>query len=93
MDSFRAKQTSLTAELVAFVQQSWDDYVRGKVAKGLPNESLPEVGKEPESWEELAGLFQDKAWKQEGLKRDEKFEMHFTAAVGVPNPRDRRREP
>ena len=90
VDAFRARQTALTAELVEFVLQSWTDYVRTKVSKGLPNESRVEAGKEWESWEALVELFQDKAWKQEGLKRDEKFEMHFTAAVGVPRHHHRR---
>lgn len=36
-----------------------------------------------EIWPSLQKRFldQDRTWKQECLKRDEKFEMHFSAAV------------
>lgn len=57
------------------------DYVESNVGKGLADADRPSKGKERESWPELAARFQDKAWKQDGLKRDEKFEMHFSAAV------------
>lgn len=36
---------------------------------------------EREAWPALVERFQDKAWRQAGLQRDEKFEMHFNAAV------------
>jgi cysteinyl-tRNA synthetase len=37
-----------------------------------------------DGWPALQAKFgeADKVWKQECLKRDEKFEMHFSAAVG-----------
>lgn len=57
------------------------DYVLSKVRKGLADSDRPSKGKERESWPELVTRFEDKAWKQDGLKRDEKFEMHFSAAV------------
>ena len=59
---------------------AWADHVQSKVSKGLADDR-PSKGKERESWPELVTRFQDKAWRQDGLKRDEKFEMHFSAAV------------
>ena len=74
---------ALTQDLVGIVSKAWDDYVQTKVSKGLPETLRPVVGKEIESWSDLVNRFQDREWKQECLKRDEKFEMHFTAAVCI----------
>ncbi|KAI0081961.1 cysteinyl-tRNA synthetase [Panus rudis PR-1116 ss-1] len=79
-ERFRAQQTSLTPELIDMVFNAWTDYVQTKVSKGLAAGDRPEPGEERETWSRLHSLFQDKAWKQECLKRDEKFEMHFSAA-------------
>ncbi|KAJ3532214.1 hypothetical protein NM688_g7456 [Phlebia brevispora] len=80
VDKFREKQTALTPELVEIITRSWDNYVQSKVAKGLPDEVKPIKGQEAAAWPELANSFQNREWKQECLRRDEKFEMHFTAA-------------
>lgn len=39
------------------------------------------MGSEEASWTQLSVLMQDAEWKYDCLKRDEKFDMHFTAAV------------
>jgi len=80
VNKFRSESTSLTPELLNAVQSSWESYVRFKVNKGLPaDEELP-FGLERQAWSKLSIKVADKAWKDEALKRDEKFEMHFTAA-------------
>lgn len=81
MDTFRSETRELTPQVLKFVQESWWEYVLSKVGKGLPETERPGKGKEKETWPQLVARFQDKAWKQECLKRDEKFEMHFSAAV------------
>lgn len=83
IEQFKSKQTALTSELINIVCDSWIAYVRSKVAKGLPDLEKPAEGSEWEAWPQLQSRFQDqdKTWKQECLKRDEKFEMHFSAAV------------
>ena len=78
---FRSETTSLSQKLMVQVEVAWADYVQSKVSKGLADLDRPAKGKEKESWPQLVTRFQDKAWRQDGLKRDEKFEMHFTAAV------------
>ena len=51
------------------------------VNKGLVESERPSKGKEREVWPQLVERFQDKVWKSECVKRDEKFEMNFTSAV------------
>jgi cysteinyl-tRNA synthetase len=81
LNKFRSEATSLTQALLDEVRTSWDSYVRSKVSKGLPSEHVPPVGSEWQAWSELSVKVADKAWKSDALKRDEKFDMHFTAAV------------
>ncbi|EPT04661.1 hypothetical protein FOMPIDRAFT_1113207 [Fomitopsis schrenkii] len=80
VNKFRSETTLLSQALVDQVEAAWVDYVLSKVRKGLADSDRPSKGKERESWPELVTRFEDKAWKQDGLKRDEKFEMHFSAA-------------
>ncbi|EGO25879.1 hypothetical protein SERLADRAFT_437591 [Serpula lacrymans var. lacrymans S7.9] len=79
-NKFRSETTSLSPELIAQIQEAWSIYVHEKISKGLPESERPSNGDEAKSWPRLADLFKDKAWKQECLKRDEKFDMHFSAA-------------
>jgi cysteinyl-tRNA synthetase len=72
---------SLTQGLLDEVRSSWDSFVRSKVSKGLPSEEVPPFGSEWQAWGELSIKAANKAWKNDALKRDEKFDMHFTAAV------------
>lgn len=81
VERFRARQSALTPELLDFVYSSWTSFVQSKVAKGLPETEKPAAGSEADAWSGLSARFQDKAWKQECLKRDEKFDMQFSAAV------------
>ena len=81
VERFRARQSALTPELLDFVYSSWTSFVQSKVAKALPETEKPAAGSEADAWSGLSARFQDKAWKQECLKRDEKFDMQFSAAV------------
>jgi cysteinyl-tRNA synthetase len=81
LNNFRSGATSLTQGLLDEVRTSWDSYVRSKVSKGLLREEVPPFGSEWQAWGELSIKAADKAWKSDGLKRDEKFDMYFTAAV------------
>lgn len=80
VERFREQHKALTPDLLDGILSSWLSYVQSKVSKGLPNGEKPAPGAEQESWPNLVARFQDKSWKQDCLKRDEKFEMHFTAA-------------
>ncbi|KAF8268616.1 tRNA synthetases class I (C) catalytic domain-containing protein [Lactarius quietus] len=80
VDKFRTESTSLTQELLDTIQSSWESYVRSKVSKGLPADEVPPIGSERQAWSNLSIKISDKAWKDEAIKKDEKFEMHFTAA-------------
>ncbi|KAI9455482.1 tRNA synthetases class I (C) catalytic domain-containing protein [Lactarius psammicola] len=80
VNKFRSEATSLTQELLDTVQSSWESYVRSKVSKGLPADEVPPFGLERQAWSKLSIKATDRAWKDEALRRDEKFEMHFGAA-------------
>ena len=82
-EKFRSSQTTVTAELLEFIANAWTEYVQSEVNKGLPA-SLTK-GKEKDEWPQLLSQFSDKTWKQDCLKRDAKFEMHFNAAVRASN--------
>jgi cysteinyl-tRNA synthetase len=82
VQEFRKKTTFLTQRLVDDVHSAWAVYVR-YLNKGLsPNEQIEE-GKENEAWPLLVERVRDASWKQECLKRHEKFDMQFTEAVRV----------
>ena len=84
MDKFHAESTVASPELLAEVRDAWRKYVHDKLSqgKGLPDSDKPVPGDEEKSWPRLVELSQNKNWKQECSKRDEKFEMYFSAAVG-----------
>jgi cysteinyl-tRNA synthetase len=64
------------------VRDAWTAHVRSKVCKGLADADAPAPGGEWDAWPALEAQFKDdRSWRQEGLRRDEKFEMHFNAAV------------
>lgn len=77
-----SETSALTPDLLGRVTTAWTSYVRSKVGKGLPESDRPALGSEREKWPALVERFQDKAWRLQGLQKDEKFEMHFNAAVG-----------
>lgn len=81
VQKLRAETTSLTPELLAQVLAAWTSYVRSKVTKGLLANETPASDAEWEAWPELVIKAQDKSWKSECLRRDEKFDMHLTAAA------------
>jgi cysteinyl-tRNA synthetase len=66
---------------VATVFEAWTNYVRERVNKGLPDDMKVVMGSEEASWTQSSVLMQNVEWKHDCLKRDEKFDMHFTAAV------------
>ncbi|OSD07063.1 hypothetical protein PYCCODRAFT_1359815 [Trametes coccinea BRFM310] len=80
ISNLRSETTSLTQALIDQVREAWISYVQSKVSKGLPETERPSAGAEREQWPKLVERFQDKEWRQQGLQRDEKFEMHFNAA-------------
>ena len=81
VSTLRSDTTTLTLELIEQVRAAWVSYVQSKVAKGLVESDRPALGAERDAWPALVQQFQDRAWKQANLQRDEKFEMHFNAAV------------
>ncbi|KAI0320457.1 tRNA synthetases class I (C) catalytic domain-containing protein [Amylostereum chailletii] len=81
LNKFRAETQTLSPELLAEVRSAWEAYVRSEVCKGLSPSDVPPPGSEWDAWPALEQKFKDKAWKTEGLKRDEKFEMRFNAAT------------
>ncbi|KAH9946950.1 cysteinyl-tRNA synthetase [Amylocystis lapponica] len=80
VDKFRDETTSLSRELLEQLHDAWAAYVASKVSEGLLEQDRPGKGKEREIWPQLANSFQNRAWRQECLKRSEKFEMYFSAA-------------
>ncbi|KAF8070794.1 tRNA synthetases class I (C) catalytic domain-containing protein [Lyophyllum atratum] len=80
-DNFRSETKSLSSELISRVDSAWRTFVREKVGKGLAEVERPAEGEEESAWPRLTELMQNKAWKQECLKRDEKFDMYFSSAT------------
>ncbi|KAF7315877.1 DALR-2 domain-containing protein [Mycena indigotica] len=83
LDKFREETTAVSPELVTRVHAAWRVHVQTQLKKGLPADLASEIGKEEETdafWTRLAELVKDKEWKQECLRRDEKFDMHFSSA-------------
>ncbi|CAK5265381.1 unnamed protein product [Mycena citricolor] len=79
-DKFRDGTTALSAELIAQVHDAWRMHVRQQLKKGLPATDVPAEGSEDACWPRLVELSQNKDWKQECVRRDEKFDMHFSSA-------------
>ena len=63
------------------IHSAWKDYIRLEVNKGLPGSETIVVGQEEDAWKALSQKIQDNSWKHECLKRYEKFDMAFSAAV------------
>lgn len=82
MERYRADTAALSNELLDTIQSAWRTFIREKLAKGLPESKRPTEGREEEIWSSLAELIIDQNWKQECIRRDEKFDMHFSSAVG-----------
>ncbi|PIL36043.1 hypothetical protein GSI_01703 [Ganoderma sinense ZZ0214-1] len=80
-----SETTALTSDLIGQVTTAWTSYVQSKVSRGLAESDRPASGSERENWPALVGCFQDKAWRLQGLQKDEKFEMHFNAANATFN--------
>ena len=63
------------------IYSAWKDYIRSEVTKGLPEGEKIVEGKEEDAWKALSQKIQDVSWKQECLKRYEKFDMASSVAV------------
>ncbi|KAJ7467162.1 tRNA synthetases class I (C) catalytic domain-containing protein [Mycena latifolia] len=80
LDKFREETKGLSSELITQVHAAWRIHVREQLRKGLPAGDAPSEGEEDASWPRLAELIENKDWKQECLRRDEKFDMYFSSA-------------
>jgi len=65
------------------IHSAWGDYIRSEVNKGLLESEKIVAGNEEDAWKTLSQKMQDVSWKQECLKRYEKFDMAFSAAVDI----------
>jgi cysteinyl-tRNA synthetase len=84
IEELRLRTTSLSPSIIAETREAWANFVLSKkLSKGLPDADRPTPGTEAESWPSLIQKFNDKSWRTECLKRDEKFEMNFTSAVST----------
>ncbi|KIJ61294.1 hypothetical protein HYDPIDRAFT_96924 [Hydnomerulius pinastri MD-312] len=80
-DNFRSQTSSLTPELITKVKDAWRSHILDKVSKGLPEDIRPTTENVDAEWPRIVEFTQDKARKAECLKRDEKFDMHLSAAT------------
>lgn len=81
VQEFRTSNSVLTPQLVDEIHSAWKEYIRSEVNKGLLESEKIVEGKEEDAWKTLSQKIQDASWKQECLKRYEKFDMAFSAAV------------
>jgi len=72
---------SLTAALLTNLRDAWKAYVRTRVNKGLSENEKVSDGNEDAVWLRISELYQKSEWRQECLKRDEKFDLHYSSAV------------
>ncbi|KIM45332.1 hypothetical protein M413DRAFT_66439 [Hebeloma cylindrosporum] len=80
LETFRTQTQALTTALLTKLRDAWKAYVRTRVSKGLPeNEKVPEGDEDP-SWLRISELYRKPEWKQECLRRDEKFDLHYSSA-------------
>ncbi|KAF9482214.1 hypothetical protein BDN70DRAFT_875310 [Pholiota conissans] len=80
LDNFRTQTQSLTPSLLANILDAWKAYVRTRVSKAVPEKNKATEGTEETAWAQVTELYQNAEWKHECLKRDEKFDMYYTAA-------------
>ncbi|KAF8826055.1 hypothetical protein HHX47_DHR6000361 [Lentinula edodes] len=85
LEKFRADTKLLDASLVSQVYTAWRAFLRNEMAAGLPSHEralfTENDGELDSQFNRIAELIQNnKEWKQECLKRDEKFDMNFTSA-------------
>ncbi|PFH49752.1 hypothetical protein AMATHDRAFT_146873 [Amanita thiersii Skay4041] len=78
-EKFKSDLKGLSSDLVSQVEEAWQVHMRERVSRGLPSELTSQVWTEV-SWGHLNELTKNKEWKTDCLKRDEKFDMHFSAA-------------
>lgn len=57
--------------------------MRTRVNKGVPETEKAGDGIEEAAWLRISSLYSNPEWKQECLKRDEKFDMHYSSAVST----------
>ncbi len=55
--------------------------MRIRVSKGIPETEKAGNGNEEAAWSRISSLYSRPEWKKECLKRDEKFDMHYSSAV------------
>ncbi|KAJ6561983.1 tRNA synthetases class I (C) catalytic domain-containing protein [Mycena capillaripes] len=80
LENFREETKGISSELIAEVEAAWRFHMREKLGKGFKEGNPPGEGDEEKNWPRLVELMQDADWKQECLRKDEKFDMHFTSA-------------
>ena len=81
LETFRSQTTSLTSALLDQVRTAWKTYVCTRVNKGVPEKDRATEGNEETAWLRISELYSNPAWRQECLKRDEKFDMYYSSAV------------
>ncbi|KAJ7834242.1 tRNA synthetases class I (C) catalytic domain-containing protein [Mycena olivaceomarginata] len=80
LEKFREETKGVSPELITQVHAAWRNHVREQLRKGLSVADAPKEGDEDSAWPRLAELVQNKDWKQECLRKDEKFDMNFSSA-------------
>jgi hypothetical protein len=81
LETFRSQTNSLSSALLDQVRKSWKSYVCTRVNKGVPTNDRVTEGNEETAWPRISELYSNPEWKQECLKRDEKFDMYYSSAV------------
>ncbi|KAG7099644.1 hypothetical protein E1B28_001470 [Marasmius oreades] len=80
LETFRKDTTALTENLFSQVQAAWHNFIRSEIANGLAEEERPSDGTQGEDWSKIVELYQNKAWRQACVRRDERFDMNFSSA-------------
>ncbi|KIK24834.1 hypothetical protein PISMIDRAFT_677956 [Pisolithus microcarpus 441] len=79
-ERFRDQVALLSTDLIDRVFAAWKAHLLNRVSKALPDVVKAREGEESVGWLRIEQFIQDKDQKAECLRRDEKFDMHLTAA-------------
>ena len=83
LETFRSDSISLTSSLLDNARDSWKTYVRTRVSRAVSENEKAIEGTEEAAWIRISELYQTAGWRQECLKRDEKFDMYYSSAVSL----------
>jgi hypothetical protein len=84
IEQLKKQHANLGQDLIDLTQLAWEDYLKEKVLKRIPEQELSAqpahlIGQ----WKYVEARVSDPNWLAVALQRDEKFSMHVATLVGI----------